>query len=400
MGAGHSHAAEPEDQEWSLPPALRKYVLWVVVPLVVVTVAGLAWLWPRGDSPSLGQVDYVSGRVTQVTECTPAQPDCQVVVIEVLDGPRPGDVTEQNLQAGEGAPQATVGSGVWLTVTELDGQVSYGFSDVQREQPLLLLALLFAAAVVLLSRWKGVAALAGLAVSILLLAYFVLPALLQGTSPVLVAAFGAAAIAMTTMGLAHGFTMRTGVALIGTVVALLLTAVLGAVFTSAAKFTGVGGEDAFYLQNSPVALSIDLRGLFLAGLVIGALGVLDDVTVTQAAAVWEVRRARPQSSLHDLFSAGMRVGRDHVAATVNTLVLAYIGASLPLFLILVMSQTPLSHLLTTELLAQEIVRSLVGSLGLIAAVPITTFAAAWILTRPGSEESETPVEATVVSDQA
>lgn len=385
MGGSHAH---DEDTDWSLPPTLRKYVLWIVVPLVVVTLAGLALLWPKGQTPSLGSVAYATGRVTDMQECQPRQPDCQTIVVEVVDGPGVGEVTELNLQSGEGAPLVTVGSEVWLTASDFEGTMSYAFADIKRDQPLILLGLLFAAAVVLLSRWKGVAALAGLAVSILLLAYFVLPALVQGGPPLAIAAVGASAIAMTTMGLAHGFNMRTGVALIGTVVALLLTALLGAVFTTAAAFTGVGGEDAFYLQNSPVDLAIDLRGLFLAGLVIGALGVLDDVTVTQAAAVWEVRRARPSSSIRDLFSAGMRVGRDHVAATVNTLVLAYIGASLPLFLILVMSDTPLSKTLTSEFIAQEIVRSLVGSLGLIAAVPITTFAAAWILTRPQAAPAE------------
>lgn len=389
MGGSHSH---DDDPDWSLPPALRKYVLWIVVPLVVATLAGMALLWPKGETPSLGTVEYASGRVTQIKDCTPQQPDCQVVVVEVVDGPGVGEVTELNLQSGEGAPLVEVGSEVWLTASDFEGAASYAFADIKRDQPLLLLVLMFAAAVVLLSRWKGVAALAGLAVSMLLLAFFLLPALVQGGPPVAIAAVGASAIAMATMGLAHGFTMRTGVALIGTIIALLLTAFLGAVFTTAARFTGVGGEDAFYLQNSPVALSIDLRGLFLAGLVIGALGVLDDVTVTQAAAVWEVRRARPSSSLRDLFAAGMRVGRDHVAATVNTLVLAYIGASLPLFLILVMSDTPLSKTLTSEFIAQEIVRSMVGSLGLIAAVPITTFAAAWILTRPQSAPAPAPAD--------
>jgi len=369
------------DDDWSLPPELRRYVLWVLIPLVVVTVAGVAWLWPRGENPSLGEVNYESGSVTEISECRPAAPDCRLVLVTITDGPAKGDFAALNVQSAESGPQIEVGTDVWLTVTDIEGQRTYSFADVKRDRALLLLAVLFSVAVVLLSRWKGVAALAGLAVSILLLVYFVLPALLQGTAPLAVAAFGAAAIAMATMGLAHGFTIRTGVALIGTVIALLLTAVLGALFTAAAQFTGVGGEDAFYLQNAPIDFAIDLRGLFLAGLVIGALGVLDDVTVTQAAAVWEVRRARPHSSLRDLYSAGMRVGRDHVAATVNTLVLAYIGASLPLFLILVMSQAPLGQVLTNELIAAEVVRSLVGGLGIIAAVPITTLASAWILTR-------------------
>jgi len=359
-------------------------VLCFLIPLIVVTIGGLAWLWPRDSVPSLGGSEYINGTITAVTTCEGDIPDCQVLLVDVIDGPSPGDKTEINMTTGSGTPEFTPGTAVKLSVDQSSGKTTYGYADVKRDQPLLILAVLFAVAVVVLSRWKGVAALAGLAVSIFILVAFVMPALLLGSPPLAVAAFGAAAIAIASMGLAHGFNIRTGVALVGTVLALLLTAGLGWVFTAAASFTGVGGEEAWYLQNS-LNLAIDFRGLFLAGLVIGALGVLDDVTVTQVAAVWEVRRANPLTPLHELYSAGMRVGRDHVAATVNTLVLAYIGASLPLFLILIMSSGPASQSLTNELIASEIVRSLVGGLGIVAAVPITTFMAAWVLTRSHDE---------------
>ncbi len=375
VGEGHRHG------DVATPRYVRRYVLWALIPLVVATVAGMVWLWPRDEVPSLGPVTTVAGDVERIVDCDPPDPACQRIEVVVTEGEFTGERSGIDVLAGDGGPILREGGGVWVSVDTTTGDAIFGFVDVKRDRTLLYLVALFSAAIVALSRWKGVAALGGLAVSVLILALFILPALLVGTPPTAVAAVGASAIAIATMGLAHGFNLRTGVALIGTVGALLLTALLGSAFTAAALFTGVGTEDAWYLQNSSLDLSIDFRGLFLAGLVIGALGVLDDVTVTQAAAVWEIRRADPRIPLHRLWSAGMRVGRDHVAATVNTLVLAYIGASLPLFLILIMSEAPLAQSLTNELVAQEIVRSLVGGLGIIAAVPITTFLAAWVLTR-------------------
>jgi uncharacterized membrane protein len=250
----------------------------------------------------------------------------------------------------------------------------YSINDFQRSVPLALLAVLFAVAVVALSRWRGVAALAGLALSILMLMIFILPALLEGTSPLAVAVVGASAIMMITLYLAHGFSMKTSVALIGTVVSLSLTGLLGYGFTYFANFVGLVDENVSHLGG--VAEAIDLRGLLLAGLVIGALGVLDDVTVSQASTVWELARANPQAGRRYLVGAGLRVGRDHVAATVNTLVLAYAGASLPLLLLFTVAERPVVDIVTMEAVAQEVVRALVGSIGLVAAVPVTTALAA------------------------
>lgn len=365
---GGTHDVEHEDMP--LSRGVIRVVAAILVPLFLLTIAGLIWLWPRGDTPSAPSGAYVAGEVTGAKACdTQAEPGCQSVVIRVAEGPSEGREVRTDISLGKSAPAIEVGTGVWLMETPgQPGQLS--FADVRRDRPLMILAVLFAVAVVILSRWKGVAALAGLASSLIILGVFVLPALTQGGPPLAIAAVGASAIAMVSMGFAHGFHVRTAVALIGTVIALLLTAVLGSIFTAAAAFTGVGSEDAFFLNNQ--SITVDLRGLFLAGLVIGALGVLDDVTVTQASAVWEVRRANPSASWRQLFSAGMRVGKDHVAATVNTLVLAYVGASLPLFLLLTLSDASLGQSLNAEMLAQEVVRSLVGGLGIIAAVPITT----------------------------
>ena len=364
---------------------LRRTVIAILLPLILLTLGGLILLWPEERPPVDAIGPQSSGVVTAVYPCVPPHPECQIVEFTALDGPSPGTVGQSRITVATGSKPIAVGADLWLstpTTSPGTGETTeYSFISVKRTKPLVWLVIMFAAAVVLLSRWKGVAALVGLIVSLGIIGQFIIPALAQGESPLPVAAVGAAAIAIATMGLAHGFNTRTGTALFGTVCALLLTTALGALFTMALSFTGVGSEEAFRLQNASLGVSINLQGLFLAGLVIGALGVLDDVTVTQASTVWEVSRANPGLGLREVFTSGMRVGRDHVAATVNTLVLAYVGASLPLFLLLTLNAAPLEQTITGEAVAQEIVRSLVGGLGIVAAVPITTLAAAWIVTR-------------------
>jgi len=245
----------------------------------------------------------------------------------------------------------------------------YQIVDFQRGTPMLGLALVFAAAVVALGRWRGAAALTALGVTAVVLALFVLPAILAGRDPLAVAVVGSCAIMFAALYLTHGVTARTSAALLGTLASLLLIGLLGAAFAAATRLTGAD-EDTANLAAT-LGTPIDGRGLVLAGLVIGALGALDDVTVTQASAVWELRAADPQRSSGQLFRAAMRIGRDHVAAAVNTLVLAYAGSALPLLLFSV-AQRGLADTLTTQVIATEIVRTLVGSIGLVAAVPVTT----------------------------
>lgn len=387
MGAGHSH-----EEVSGLPSGLARVVVLVLVPFVLLTGVGLVLLWPTGQTPTIPANTFYEGTVQEVRECDPPIETCGIAVVSVDEGPDAGTTSAVQLNIGPATPEFDSGTPVYLV--KADGAPEgreYALVDIRRGQPLFILAALFAVAVVLLAGWKGVSALVGLGASLTILAVFVLPALLQGSPPLAVAAVGAATIAVVSMGFAHGLNVRTGIALVGTLIALTITALLGAVFTQVMNFTGIGSDDAAYLQA--VAGTIDLRGLLLAGLVIGALGVLDDVTVTQAAAVWEVFGADRSVSLRDLFASGMRVGRDHVAATVNTLVLAYVGASLPLFLLITMSEASLVQSMTNEAIAAEIVRSLVGALGIVAAVPITTFLAAVVLVDARRRAGDSQVEA-------
>jgi uncharacterized membrane protein len=227
---------------------------------------------------------------------------------------------------------------------------------------------------------RGVAALLGLAISLLILVAFIVPAIIAGKDAVLVALVGGSAIVLVALYLAHGYTPLTHVAALGAFAALALTTALSWAVVALAHFSGLASEESFYLLLIP---GFDLSGLLLAGVVLGAIGALDDVTVTQASAVWEVRQANPALGQGALFASGLRVGRDHIASTVNTLLLAYVGAAMPLIILFSLSQQPLGAIASSEVVAVEIVRTLVGSIGLVAAVPITT----WLAARQASRGS-------------
>ena len=381
-GHGHGHLGNSPETA----PHIRTIAVAVVVPFVVAALVGLAILWPSGDKPDSQAAELFDGVVVELLcetadgETTPeVDGECEAeefpkALVELETGPDSGARVVAFVPFGEGAPEFVIGDDIVVGAFQAPDAIQYEVIDYQRGQVLLLLVAIFAAAVLVLSRWRGLAALAGLSFSILVLTYFVLPALLDGRSPLAVAVVGAAVIMVGTMYLTHGVSVRTTIALIGTLISLSLTGLLGYVFVHAARFTGRTDESAGYLQF--LDIQIDSRGLLLAGLVIGALGVLNDVTVTQTVAVWEVAAADPTIGRRGLFDAGLRIGREHVGAAVNTLPLAYAGASLGTLMLLVVADQGLGHMLTGEEIAQEIVRALVGSLGIVAAVPITTALAA------------------------
>ncbi|MDH4307448.1 MAG: YibE/F family protein [Acidimicrobiia bacterium] len=364
----------------------------IPVVLGVLLVMGLAVLWPRGtafsDLSSLGFTDEVyRATVSEVEEhgCSfaPDEP-CVFVTFTLLEGPTPGTIDSKEFGIVPGTPQFEVGQRVLLGFNpDAPATQQYQFADYERRWVLWTIGGLFALAVVGLGRLRGLAALAGLAVSLGILMWFVVPAILEGRNPVAVAAVGAGAIGYLALYLAHGFTRLTHVAVVGTFVALAITVVLSGLSVELAGFTGFTGEDSFIIS---FVGNIDVRGLVLAGIVLGAVGALDDVTVTQASAVWEVRRANPALGVAELFAAGLRVGKDHIASTVNTLLLAYAGASMPLLLRFALSNQPTGIVFNSEILATEVVRTLVGSIGLVSAVPITTWLAARVAHATSIEE--------------
>ena len=381
MGQGHSHVAAPSLGR--APDSVRLLLALVIAPLVLATVVGLALLWPDGDLELSGPgVDVQRGTATvlDVHPCRSEVEGCVAATVELRSGPgAPGEV-EALLPYGEGAPAVAAGDDIVLAyAAEAPEGERYSFQDFDRSSPLLLLLLLFAASVLLLSRWRGLGSLLSLALSLVLLVVFTLPAVMEGAPALPVAVVTAATIMLVTLYLSHGFSVATSVAMVGTLVSLLLIGVLGRVFTAAGHFTGLVEEGSQYISS--IAGQVDLRGLLLAGLVIGALGVLDDVTVTQTWAVWELADADPEATTRSLFLRAMRIGRSHVASTVNTLVLAYVGATLPLLLVFSALELRFSIAVSQEIVAQEVVRGLVGGLGIIAAVPVTTAVAALVAGR-------------------
>jgi uncharacterized membrane protein len=356
----------------------------IAAALAVLTLAGILLLRPTGgDRPDLSTLgfagEFFGAEVVAASE-VPCQGvveeevTCRDVAFELREGPDRGRVVTQNIVDTPALPDIDLGDQVVLRFDpRAQGEAEYAFADLQRRPTLIWLALLFAAAVVALGRLRGLAALAGLGGSLLILVTFILPAILDGRHPLMVAIVGASAIAFLALYVAHGFTTMTTVALLGTLGSLALTAVLAEVFVTLARISGFASEEATIVRVG--AAEIDLAGIVLGGVVIGALGAIDDMTVTQASAVWELRAANPRMGRRSLVRSGLRIGRDHVASTVNTLALAYAGASMPLLLLFVLSRQSFGTIANGEVVATEIVRALVGSIGLVAAVPITTWLA-------------------------
>lgn len=384
-GHGHGRSAPPASQR------AKRLLAALLIPCALAVVAGAALLYPYGDNPRSGTEPGFGQHPVNATvqsaaasSCTrdPSGSGCATLGVLMQDGPRPDQQIELLVPTTDPAtPQFAVGDDVVLSYagSDPDEASSYQVVDYQRGAPLLVLGLVFAAAVVVLGRMQGVAALAALGLSFVVLVGFVLPAILAGQDPLLVAVVGAGLIMFTALYLTHGFSARTSTAVLGTLLSLGLIGALSALFAATTRLTGLDEESSGLL--GALGPNIDTRGLLLAGIVIGALGVLDDVTVTQTSAVWELRNANPALGWRQLYRAGLRIGRDHVASAVNTLVLAYAGAALPLLLAYALSGSGFHQVITSLAVAQEVVRTLVGSIGLIAAVPITTAIAAAVVVR-------------------
>jgi uncharacterized membrane protein len=382
---------------WAISNAVIRLFTAVAGGLVVATVVGLVVLWPGNVQTTLAEgfaVDTQRAEVERVEErlCPnfPRQ-TCQLATARLQSGPDAGDDVRLQLGPSSGLdPDLDPGDAIRVAKgpevrpgTEGVTGTGYAFNDFERRGPMLVLAAIFVAIVLLFARLRGALSLAGLGFSIAIVLLFVVPAILDDKPPLAVAVVGSLAVALITIPLAHGGGPKSLSALLGTAVSLLLTAGLAVLFTELTHLTGLSSEEAAFLQLGQADLS--LEGLLLAGIVIGALGVLDDVTISQASTVLALRRANPSLRFRELFGRAMEVGRDHVSATVNTLVLAYVGAALPILLLFSATDLGVTDAVNFEIVAKEIVATLVGSIGLIAAVPITTALAAALALGEASE---------------
>ncbi|MEW2518713.1 YibE/F family protein [Actinacidiphila alni] len=398
---GHTHAHGP------VPPVskhLRKVIAAILVPFAAAVVVGLVVLWPGGapghartgvgfdqqtrQGKVVALVDVSCKSVNAGQSSSSSTSDaCQKATIEVASGPDKGTTFTEVVQPDQ-TRRYSKGQGVVLAYApNAPAGLRYSVTDVDRGFPLALLAGIFAVAVIVVGRLRGVMALVALIVSFGILTLFILPAILHGDNPLLVAVIGGSAIMLIALYSCHGVNARTSVAVLGTLCSLLLIGILGSVFIDWAHLTGNTSDETGVIHS--LYPDIEIKGVLLAGVIIGSLGVLDDVTVTQTSAVWELKDADPGANWRKLYGAGMRIGRDHIASVVNTLVMAYAGAALPLLLLFSIARSGVLRVAGSELVAEEIVRTLVGSIGLVASVPLTTALAALVVSadRPGGTES-------------
>ena len=418
---GHSHDAPIAD------PRLRRratiVLTSILIPLALLTIAGLVWLWPSpNDRPEslgqpysaapgvsivtlpvdkvdsegscaatethAGQVEIESDATCRVPYVTDPETDQLVPVqippeVENHDPPEVGDklrVMLINTSAGEGnagdgnagaepGGEAGVEPGA-ESGAEAGAETTATFIDYNRDFPVALLSIVYALLVIVVAGWRGFRALIGLAFSFLIFGWFMFPALLAGKPALWVGLVGAIAIMFVVLYFAHGLSARTTTALLGTIVGLFVTAGIAVWATDSASLLGQG-EDSTYTLNQVVP-NVSLSGIVLCGLFIAGLGVLNDVTITQASAVWELADAKPDATVRELFRSAMRIGRDHIASTVYTIVFAYAGGAIATLLMMSLYDYSMLKFLTTGHLAEEVVRTLVASIGLVIAIPVTT----------------------------
>lgn len=403
MGGSHSHR-QVDDADVRVSVRARVLLLGFLGLSAIATCVGLWQLWPDADrlEEAKASVQFAAPGVTfpeaEVLRVLPPcegprrQPagetledalagtgpdqDCGEVRAEVLEGagrgenarfPVPPEVSRAGLTAGDTVM-------VMRVPPPPQGSVSYAYFGVDRSSTIWTLSLLFVVAVALVARLRGILALLGLAVGGAVVVWFMLPALLLGGSGLGIAMVGAAAIMFPVLYLAHGPSIRTSAALAGTLLGILITAVIGVVAVKSARLNGVSDEGALTLTT--FIGDISFQGLLTCALIIAGLGVLNDVTITQSSAVWELRAAAPEMNRRNLFGSAMRIGRDHIASTIYTIVFAYAGAALSVLLLLFLYQRPVGDLLTTEDIATEVITTLATAIGLVLAVPVTTAIAA------------------------
>jgi uncharacterized membrane protein len=401
---GHQHALPAGAEDAAVlgrrAKGVRIALAAVVLPLIVATIFGVIALWPSHQHHPVppqfqryggGAVTYVTGRVNRLDRApcgtaTPGAPLAPTPCTEVRVSLAGGGTGTIEYPTGHpvGVPVFHVGDRVRLAATPnplVAGGTIYTFDDFVRGVPLGIFAVIFAVLVIAVARWRGLAALLGLGFTYLAVVYFLLPALLDGKSPVQVALVTSAAVMVVVLYLAHGVSARTTTALLGTLISLLFAAILSGISLQAAHITGLSSEASTTLQS--VTTNLSVTGLLLCAFIIGSLGVLNDMTVTQSSAVWELRAADPGASAWVLFGRAMRIGRDHIASAIYTLVFAYVGAALPLLLLLSLAGRSVQNVLTGDEVGTEILRSIVGAAGLVIAVPLTTALAALTVTASG-----------------
>ncbi len=352
----------------------------ILIPTLVVLFIAILPTFGKAQEVHQEFQETVRAEVLEVVEefdraitGTNATTTVQELRIEIKEGERSGEV----VRLGNDITRLSVGDNIYVNrLLSIDGTEYYLFKDVERRTPLIIIVAIFIGLVVWLSGYQGVRALLSLSLSIGAVLFLLIPALKAGYSPALASLVISGFILSVTLFLTHGFRPRVFVTFLGTFSAVFFSCVIAWIWVDLMRFTGFSDDASVYL-NFATGGTIDLVGLLLGGIIIGLLGVLDDVSITQASVVQELKSANPDFGFKDLYMRALRVGKDHVGSLVNTLALAYVGVSLPLILLMSYSEASFSIILNQEIVAVEIMRIVVGSIGLILTVPLTTAIAAW-----------------------
>ncbi len=374
----------------------RRFTINIIFSILLgLIVIGLIFFSPDSKLPARGNAEETfEGVVAEVENTEEEQPTgekylFQALQVKIKTGEQSGETLEivNDSFATQSRVEYESGDKVLIGKTiDFEGNEVYYIMDFLRIDALLVFFGFFAIlAIVIGGRW-GTASLVGMGFSFLVIYKFVLPQILLGNNAILVAIIGSAIIIPATFALSHGLNAKTLLAGVGTVMTLLITGVIATFAIDLLRLTGYGSEEGIYLrlQLGEVA---NMQGILLAGVIISSLGVLDDITISQASVVNELKSANKKYGFTQLYKRGMNVGRDHIASLVNTLVLVYAGASLPLMLLFLNSTMSFAEIVNIEMITEEIFRTLVGSIGLILAVPITTLLSAYFYTRKSITKS-------------
>lgn len=359
--------------------------MWFITLILAAIAAFFTWPYftnvklPDANFSSFGS-QTVRAEVVQITE--EGQVDLsghsqtyQLARVKILEGEYAGipmEIDYGKRQVRLDDYLLKLGDKIMVSISKTPANVVNAyFVDFVRTTPLLWLFGIFALSIIVISRWKGVRSLLSMLFSLWVIISYIIPHILAGEDPLTVSIIGSVILLGVTLYLTYGWNLKTHSAVLGMIFVLLLTGGLSWAFVVLTRLNGSGDENNMFLMQM-LQTPINMRGLLLGGYIIGALGVLDDLVTTQASAVFELHHANLTLGFRGLYNSAMRIGQDHVAATVNTLVLAYAGASLPMLLMFSLARGDYGYLVNFAFIAEEIVRTLVGSLGLIAAVPLTT----------------------------
>jgi uncharacterized membrane protein len=350
------------------------FTIFVLIILVFSTTV-------QAQEDSQREVKY-KAKITEllVEQCPQdlGEGECYFFKLEILEGDKKGEIVGSTLSITD-TPRLDVlnykiGQSVYAVETQVGEDIQYYVKEPIRLNSIITLTITFILFVIIVGGLQGITSLIGLLVSFAVLIIIVIPMILSGTNPLLASILGGSLIMTISVFLSHGFNRKTAIAFLGTLISLIITGILSIIYTAAVRLTGYSTDEATFLVQL-IDKQINMQGVLLASLIIGGIGILDDITVSQVSTILEIFKANPTFNWRELFARSMKVGRDHIASMVNTLVLAYTGSALPLVMLFIASGATFEEIINSEIVAEEIVRTLVGSIGLVLAVPITSFIA-------------------------